>query len=117
MNPTDQWLQSRAREVRKAPVLYEKRMWAILRGRHLEGLKFQRQKVIGRYIVDFVCFRHRLIVEADGPQHEDRIEDTARDAWLISEGFRILRFPNSQIENRGGAVITAILSAVAARPT
>ncbi|WP_395651225.1 endonuclease domain-containing protein [Brevundimonas sp.] len=113
MEPTDEWLQSRARDMRKAPVLYEKRMWAVLRGRHLEGLKFQRQKVIGRYIVDFVCFRHRLIVEADGPQHEDRIEDAARDAWLTAQGFRILRFPNSQIENRSHEVVAAIRAAVA----
>ncbi|WP_349312333.1 DUF559 domain-containing protein [Brevundimonas subvibrioides] len=69
-------------------------MWALLRGRHLEGLKFQRQKVIGRYIVDFVCFRHRLIVEADGPQHDDPDADAARDAWLTAQGFRVLRFPN-----------------------
>ncbi len=80
MEPTDEWSQSRAKAMRRAPVLYERRMWALLRDRRFEGLKFQRQKVIGRYIVDFVCFRHRLIVEADGPQHDDPDADAARDA-------------------------------------
>ncbi|CAN5340171.1 hypothetical protein BH10PSE2_BH10PSE2_18850 [soil metagenome] len=108
---TDGWLQSRAREMRSAPVLFERRLWAILRNRRLEGLKFRRQQVIGRFIADFVCLRHRLIVEADGPQHDDRIEDVERDAWLRSEGFRVLRFPNSQIENRSHEVLASILSA------
>lgn len=113
MEPAGEWLQSRARAMRRAPVLYERRMWALLRARHLEGLKFQRQKVIGRYIVDFVCFRHRLIVEADGPQHDDPDADAARDAWLTEQGFRVLRFPNRQIENRSHEVIAAIRAAVA----
>jgi very-short-patch-repair endonuclease len=117
MEPTNEWLQSRAKAMRRAPVLYERRMWALLRGRHLDGLKFQRQRVIGRYIVDFVCFRHRLIVEADGPQHEDRVEDAARDAWLAGQGFRVLRFRNSQIENHRHEVIAAICAAAIRSPS
>ena len=113
MKPTNEWLQSRAKAMRRAPVLYERRMWALLRDRRLEGLKFQRQKVIGRYIVDFVCFRHRLIVEADGPQHDDPEGDAARDDWLAAQGFRVLRFPNRQIENRSHEVIAAIRAAAA----
>lgn len=115
MEPTGEWLQSRANEMRRTPVLYERRMWGLLRSRHLEGLKFQRQRVIGRYIVDFICFRNRLIVEADGPQHEDRAEDAARDVWLSAQGFRILRFANSQIENRAHEVVATIHPA-AVRP-
>jgi len=109
----DEWLQRRAKEMRREPVLYERRLWKMLRDRRLEGLKFRRQVVIGRYIADFVCLRHRIIVEADGPQHEDRIEDVERDAFLREQNFRVLRFPNTQIENRSHEVIAAILAAVA----
>ncbi len=103
--------------MRHKPVLYERRLWRLLRDRRLENLKFRRQFTIGRYIVDFICLRHRLIVEADGPQHEGSASDLARDAWLSEQGFRVLRFPNQQIENRGQEVIAAILTAADARLT
>jgi len=105
------WLQSRAKAMRHAPPLYERRLWAILRNRQLAGLKFRRQVPIGRYIVDFVCFQHRLIIEADGPHHETRTEDVERDDWLSAQGFRILRFPNHRIENRPHEVLAAIVAA------
>lgn len=103
--------------MRHKAVLYERRLWRLLRDRRLENLKFCRQFTIGRYIVDFICLRHRLIVEADGPQHEGSASDLARDAWLSEQGFRVLRFPNQQIENRGQEVIAAILTAADARLT
>ena len=111
----DEWLRQRAKEMRREPVLYERRLWKLLRDRRLAGLKFRRQFKIGRYIVDFICFRHRLIVEADGPQHEDRAEDAARDEWLSAQGFRVLRFPNQQIENHREQIVGAILAAAEAK--
>ena len=108
----EDWLKQRAKEMRKEPALYERRLWRLLRDRRLEGLKFRRQFVIGRYIADFVCLRHRVIVEADGPSHEDRAaDDMERDAWLTDQGFLVLRFLNSQIENRPWEVIDAIVAA------
>jgi len=108
----EDWLKARAKEMRKAPALYERRLWRLLRDRRLESLKFRRQVVIGRYIADFVCLRHRLIVEADGPWHEDRAAtDAERDDWLTAQGFRVLRFPNSQIEHRPWEVVDAIIAA------
>lgn len=111
------WLHTRAKTMRREPALYERRLWAILRDRRLEGLKFRRQVVIGRYVADFVCLRHRLIVEADGPQHDDRAEDAERDDWLRGQDFRVLRFPNQQIENRPHEVLTAIVAAANAKLT
>ncbi|GAA0638968.1 endonuclease domain-containing protein [Brevundimonas lenta] len=111
----DHWLHDRAKEMRREPALYERRLWKLLRDRRLEGLKFRRQVVIGRYIVDFACLRHRLIVEADGPHHDERAEDAARDEWLRGQNFRVLRFPNQQIESRGHEVIMAIIEAAHAR--
>ena len=115
----DEWLTQRAKEMRHESVLYERRLWKLLRDRRLGGLKFRRQFTFedGPYIVDFICFRHRLIVEADGPQHEDRAQDAARDDWLRSQGFRVLRFPNQQVENHGEQVVGAILAAADERLT
>ncbi|MDP2117041.1 MAG: DUF559 domain-containing protein [Brevundimonas sp.] len=109
------WLSQLAKEMRRAPVLYERRLWKLLRDRRLADLKFRRQVVLGRYIADFVCFRHRLIVEADGPHHEDRAQDVPRDDWLRARGFRVLRFPNQQIEARREQVVAAILAAAEAK--
>jgi very-short-patch-repair endonuclease len=86
-----------AKSFRKRPVLTERRLWALLRDRRLDGLKFKRQVPIGPYIVDFVAFRHRFVVEADGPLH-DAERDRERDDWLKSQSFRVLRFSNAQIE-------------------
>ena len=108
----DKWLHQRAKEMRREPAYYERRLWGILRDRGLEGLKFRRQVVMGRYVVDFVCLRHRLIVEADGPQHEDRAQDAGRDEFLRGQGFRVLRFDNQRIENRGHEVLGEIVAAV-----
>ncbi|QBX37627.1 DUF559 domain-containing protein [Brevundimonas sp. S30B] len=109
----DDWLQDRAKAMRKAPAVYESRLWTLVRDRRLNGLKFRRQMRIGPYVADFVCLRHRLIVEADGPFH-DAERDGVRDAWLQAQNFRVLRFPNQQIESRDWEVIAAILEATRA---
>ena len=94
--------------------MHERKLWRLLRDRRLEGLKFRRQMVIGPYVVDFVCLRHRLIVEADGPFH-DPDRDRVRDAWLSGQGFRVLRFPNAQIEQRDWEVVAIIVDATRAK--
>lgn len=112
----DDWLHRRASEMRREPSLIERRLWKLLRDRRLAGLKFRRQFVFdqGSYIVDFVCFRHRLVVEADGPHH-DPAADEVRDDWLRGQGFRTLRFPNQQIESRPHEVLAAIIQAAEAK--
>jgi very-short-patch-repair endonuclease len=87
----------RARTLRRTAPATERRLWAVLRNRRLAGLKFRRQVPIGAYVVDFLCLRHRLIVEADGPFHEPE-RDRLRDAWLRAQGFRVLRFGNREID-------------------
>ena len=100
-----------ARAMRHAPVVTERLLWDLMRDRRLSGLKFRRQVPLGRYIVDFLCARHRLIVEADGPSHEDSLHDLHRDAWLRSQSFRVLRFPNKEIQGYPDAVLAKILEA------
>jgi very-short-patch-repair endonuclease len=73
------------------------------------GLKFKRQKPVGRYIADFVCIEQRLIIELDGGQHAEQHEyDATRDAWLRSEGFTVLRFWNNEVMQEMEAVLEKI---------
>ena len=104
-----------SRRLRQDAPSTENLLWRLLRDRRLDGLKFRRQHPIGRYVADFVCLRHRLIVEADGPHHdEDR--DAQRDAWLATQGFRVLRFKNALL-NDPDRVLGMILEAIAVPPS
>ena len=75
----------------------ERRLWSALRGRRLKGYKFRRQHPLGRFVVDFACLVHRLVVEADGGQHADSDDDRRRTAWLERRGWRVVRFWNNDI--------------------
>ena len=76
----------------------EQRLWYHLRAHRFMGLKFKRQKPMGRYIVDFVCVEHRIIIELDGGQHSEQVTyDHQRDAWLRSQGYTVLRFWNNEV--------------------
>ena len=90
----------------------ENLLWRHLRGHRLNGEKFRRQQAIGPYVVDFVHFGARVVVEADGGQHNDSPDDERRDAWLKSQGFRVLRFWNHEICNDTEAVLEAVLTTV-----
>ena len=92
----------------------EQLLWQHLRAHRMDGQKFRRQQPIGPYIVDFVHFGLRLIVEADGGQHVDSEHDAARDAWLHSQGFTLLRFWNNDILHNTDAVLESIWNAVRA---
>jgi len=88
------------REQRANAVTAEALIWRAVRNRRCEGFKFQRQVILGRFIVDFVCFERRLAIEVDGPSHlekESKASDSRRDAWLESQGFRVLRLPNELV--------------------
>ncbi|MYC08490.1 MAG: endonuclease domain-containing protein, partial [Chloroflexi bacterium] len=75
----------------------------------VSGCKFRRQAPIGHYIVDFVCFENRLVIEVDGGQHQQSASyDAARTAWLEREGFRVIRFWNNQVLQETDSVREAI---------
>jgi very-short-patch-repair endonuclease len=74
---------ARARAMRHESVPAEAVLWQHLRGRRLGGLKFRRQLPVGRYVADFLCHEEKLVVELDGPSHDDRVEhDSKRTAFL-----------------------------------
>ena len=89
-----------ARVLRKNPTDAERRLWRHLRRKGLNGLRFRRQAPIGPYIVDFYCEARSLVIEVDGGQH-GASADAARDAWLVSHGYRVLRFWNNDLLKRG----------------
>jgi len=94
---TGDTLRAHARRMRRELTEAEKVIWTRLRAGRLNGFKFKRQQPIGRYIVDFVCFERRSIVEIDGSQHLDEvIHDNRRTRWLEQRGFRVVRFWNDE---------------------
>ena len=84
-------------------------LWQALRNSQLEGLKFKRQVPLGGYILDFVCFGARLIVEVDGGQHSESARDLERDGYFESQGFRSLRFWNDEVLTNLDGVCLAII--------
>jgi len=89
-----------ARQQRAQAVQAETLIWRSVRNRRCDGAKFQRQVPLGNFILDFVCFERRLVVEIDGPSHAvpaQRLADETRDAWLREQGFQILRLPNELV--------------------
>ena len=107
-----------ARKLRNNLTEAEKYLWYELRLKNL-GVKFRRQTVIGQYIVDFVCYQKKLIIEVDGGQHAESGRDKKRDQWLSDQGFEILRFWNNDVlRNREGvlAIIIDYLNAPLPNP-
>ncbi|WP_325292916.1 endonuclease domain-containing protein [Thiocapsa sp.] len=101
-----------AKTLRQAMTDAEQLLWRHLRAHRLDGQKFRRQQPIGPYIVDFVHFGGRLIVEADGGQHNGRDRDSERDVWLGEQGFRVMRFWNNDILQNPEGVLSSILAAL-----
>ena len=105
-----------ARSLRREMTVAESILWRALRGGQCDGLKFRRQVPIGRYVADFLCVEHRLIVELDGPPHENeeqRRHDAARDAWLRAQGYRVLRLANELVIGGGDIPLDRIRAAIA----
>jgi very-short-patch-repair endonuclease len=109
-NDTPISAKPRARTMRCEPTEAERRLWYALRDRRMQALKFRRQVPIGAYVVDFVCFEHRLIVECDGFQHADNLRDGRRDDWLRAQGFVVVRFWNHEILHERENVLNTILA-------
>ncbi len=112
--PRHPFAERRAKELRRKLTEAEALLWFHIRSDI--PAKFRRQEPIGRYICDFVCYRHRLIVELDGGQHLDSEHDRIRDAWLRSQGFEIIRFWNEDVLHHTDDVLEAIYNAVQTRP-
>jgi very-short-patch-repair endonuclease len=104
--------RSFAKQLRSNMTDVETKLWQQLRAKRFEDFKFRRQVPIGPYIVDFICYERRLIIELDGSQHEGSTYDMKRDAWLHSQDFRVLRFWNNDVNAALDGTLMAIHDAL-----
>ncbi|MEI6260317.1 MAG: DUF559 domain-containing protein [Deltaproteobacteria bacterium] len=98
-----------AKELRNYSTDTERLLWRHLRNSQLEGVKFRRQQPIETYIVDFVSFEKRIVIELDGGQHAKNLEyDEQRNACLRANGFIVLRFWNNNVIQNTEGVLEVI---------
>jgi very-short-patch-repair endonuclease len=101
-------MRQRARDLRTRSTDAEKHLWYYLRAHRL-GYKFKRQVPIDDFIVDFVCYEKRLVIELDGGQHQEKlVYDRKRTAALGKKGFRVLGFWNHDVLQQVEAVLEVI---------
>jgi very-short-patch-repair endonuclease len=110
-------LKPRAQSLRRDPTPAERKLWY----EFLRDLpyKFTRQKPLDRYVADFYCSRHRLVIELDGDSHyADAAQryDEARTAALGHRSVRVIRFSNAEVLQNFEAVCGAILAALKESP-
>jgi very-short-patch-repair endonuclease len=100
-----------ARELRKKSTPQEIIFWSKTKGRKFRNLKFRRQHLLGKYVVDFICLEKKLIIELDGYQHKEeerKTYDIERTLFLERMGFKIIRFWNNEINNNLDGVFLRI---------
>jgi very-short-patch-repair endonuclease len=113
--PTASYIRSFAKKMRREPTDAENAMWRLLRDRRVAPFKFRRQVPFQSYILDFVCFEKRLVVEVDGSQHASSEADAVRGSVLAREGFRIARYWNNDVLQQRSAVLEDILAKLSKR--
>ncbi len=109
----------RAKNLRQRQNHVERMLWRKLRGNRFHGYKFRRQVPIGIYIVDFLCVEKNLIIELDGDSHYRpgaKEYDEKRDTYLVSRGFRVLRFQNHVLRGAMDVVLQKIREALEISP-
>jgi very-short-patch-repair endonuclease len=112
MRTTDLPTTARAQSLRGAATDAERKLWLRLRDRRLNGAKFVRQAPVGPYFADFACRASKLIVELDGSQHVDSAHDAKRDAFLLAQGYSVLRFWNDDALRAMDDVCETIIAAL-----
>ena len=102
-----------ARNMRKEMPEPELRLWLELRAARFHGIKFRRQKVIGKFIADFASNNPKLVIELDGETHAGRESyDAARTGFLEEQGYRVVRFLNSDVARNMNGVLMRLREVV-----
>lgn len=105
----DSKTRDRARELRRDMSPAERRLWWAIRHKSLDGARFRRQVPVGEYFADFCCLKRKLIVEVDGGQHSETEEyDRRRTQFLEAQGFRVIRFWNTDVMTNLEGVVDTI---------
>ena len=94
-----------AQQMRQQMTPSEAKLWARLRGSRLDT-NFRRQQIIHGFYADFYCHGAALVLEVDGPIHDDQQEyDAARSLVFTGLGITVLRFTNAQVDKQIGVVL------------
>jgi very-short-patch-repair endonuclease len=101
----------RARQLRQVMPPSEAVMWNALRTLKPLGLHFRRQVPVGRYYADFACHHPKLVLEIDGWTHDDAAYDAARDAFMRTEGYQVLRVSNGDVLRNVDGAVRLVLAA------
>ena len=102
------------RMLRKTMTKEERHLWYDFLREY--SVRFIRQKIIGNYIVDFYCAKASLVIELDGSQHYEEIgitKDKERTKYLESQGLKVIRIPNNEVNNNFRGVCEFIDNEVA----
>jgi very-short-patch-repair endonuclease len=104
----DPRLITHAKQMRREMTEPEIRIWLKLRAKRFAAVKYRKQKVVGRYIVDFSSNKPKLAIEIDGDTHAGReTYDVIRTQFLEEQGYRVIRFSNRDVmENLEGVLET-----------
>lgn len=93
-------LKSRARALRKAGVLSEVIFWLQVHKQKFWKIDFDRQRIIGNYIVDFYVKTLGLVIEIDGSSHNDKEDyDKKREDFLVSMGLKVYRISDLRVKH------------------
>ena len=107
---------ARARRLRRNMTGGERKLWSELREfRRLYGIHVRKQAPIGAYVVDFVIQTQKLVIEVDGEHHflpEGIRRDAKRDAWLKTEGYRIIRINTGELVDSFDGCVEEIMAAL-----
>ena len=113
-------LKEFALQNRNKPTHGEAILWDLVKSKKLEGFKFRRQHIIGRYITDLVCLDRKLVIEIDGLIHQladNKESDEVRTQWLQKQGFKVIRFTNDEVINSITEVTENILIELNTQPS
>ena len=111
MQPYEKYLKENSQKLRVDQTDAERKLWQRINRDQLLGFRFNRQKLLLSYIVDFYCAKAKLIIELDGSQHYEpdyQEKDTLRDAELNSLGFTVMRFSNDGVMREIESVVEQI---------
>ena len=107
--PKNKSLNGLSHALRNNTTLAEAVLWKYPQNKQCFGYHFRRQKVIGKYIVDFYCPKLGLIIEIDGSSHDTKADyDENRDKYLQSLGLTVLHLDNAEVLHYLGKGMDAI---------
>lgn len=109
--PYNKNLKKFSRDLRNNSTLSEVLLWQELRAGQIRGYKFNRQKPLDNYIVDFYCKKLSLVIEVDGQSHwsdEAKLRDKERQDILDGMGLAFLRFHDLDVKKNMAFVLSEI---------